>query len=160
MKRVLVGIAAVLAWMLVLWPVVNTFAQTPTTPTQVRDSQVAAPATSFTAIWVVTPTGKILVQPDATIQIDLLATPPTIRAVVPPVAVAPREAVNQYVVPVGGQTSFSLTASPVAGMLVKVYRNGLLQWQGADYSLTGQAVLFLPGQGTAVGDLIQVWYWR
>lgn len=157
MKRVLVVIAAVLAWMLVLWPIVNTYAQTPTTPTRVRDSQVAAPPSQFTALWVVTPQGKVLVQPDASIQIDLLANPPTIKAVLP---TARQEWVDQYVVPAGGQVLFSLTAAPVAGSLVKVYRNGVLQWQGVDYSLTGAAVLFLPGQGTGPGDLIQVFYWK
>jgi len=118
---------------------------------------VAAPPTQFTAIWVVTPNGKILVQPDASIQIDLLATPPTIKAVV---GLAPRETVDQYVVPTGGQTSFSLTGSPTAGAPVKVFRNGVLQWQSADYSVTGQTILFLPGTGSSPGDLVQVFYWK
>jgi len=159
-KYAVLWVAAVLAWMLVLLPLVNMWAQTPTTPTRAADSQVKAPPTQLTAIWVVTPNGKILVQPDATIQIDLLATPPTIRAVAPPAAVGPREWADQYVVPAGGQTAFTLTYTPVLQTFVKVYRNGLLQWQSVDYSLIGQTVGFLPGQGTAAGDLIQIWYWK
>jgi len=159
-KYAVLWVAAVLAWMLVLWPVVNMWAQTPTTPTRVKDNQVAAPATQFTAIWVVTPNGKVLVQPDATIQIDLLATPPTIKAVMAPAPVGPREWADQYVVPAGGQTAFTLTYTPVLQTMVKVYKNGLLQWQSVDYSLIGQTVGFLPGQGTAAGDLIQIWYWK
>jgi len=157
MRRAVLWIAMVGAWMLALWPVVNMWAQSPTNPTRVADSQVRAPPTQFTAIWVVTPNGKVLVQPDATIVIDLLANPPTIKAVLP---AARQEWVDQYVVPAAGQTSFSLTAAPVTGSLVRVYRNGVLQWQGVDYSLTGAAVLFLPGQGTGPGDLIQVFYWK
>ena len=133
--------------------------QTPTNPTRVSDSMVAPPPTSFTAIWVVTPTGKVLVQPDASIKIDLMATPPVIRAVLPLLPPPLQEQVDQWVASVG-QTSFALSAAPATGTPVKVYKNGLLQWRSADYSLSGQTVVFLPAQGTAAGDYIQALYWK
>ena len=84
--------------------------QTPTNPTRVSDSMVAPPPTSFTAIWVVTPTGKVLVQPDASIKIDLTATPPVIRAVLPALPPPLQEQVDQWVASVG-QTSFALSVN-------------------------------------------------
>ena len=133
--------------------------ETPTNPTRVSDSMVAPPPTSFTAIWVVTPTGKVLVQPDASIKIDLTATPPVIRAVLPPLPAAAQEQVDQWVAS-AGQASFTLSAAPATGTPVKVYKNGLLQWRSADYSQAGQTVTFLPAQGTAAGDYIQALYWK
>jgi hypothetical protein len=156
MKRNVTGFAVLAVGMAGLLAV----AQTPTNPTRISDAAVAPPPTSFTALWVVTPTGKVLVQPDASIKIDLTANPPTIRAVVPPVMTAGAvEKVDQSVA-TAGQTAFALTAPPVAGTPVKVYKNGLLQWQSADYSLVGQVVTFLPAQGISPGDYVQIIYWK
>ena len=129
-------------------------AQTPTTPTRITDAAVAPPPTSFTAIWVVTPTGKVLVQPDASIRINLTANPPTISAA----GLLAIEKLDQFVA-ASGQSAFPLTSAP-DGSPVKVYRNGLLQWKGADYSLAGQVVTFLPAQSVGPGDYIQVLYWK
>ena len=160
MTRKAKGIAALaVAWvvmMAVIW--LPAVAQTPMNPTRISDAAVAPPPTSFTGIWVVTPTGKVLVQPDASIKIDLTTIPPTIRAILPPGTTPAREYVDQFV-STPGQTAFVLTAAPAAGP-VKVYRNGLLQWQGADYSLTGQMVLFLPATGIGPGDYVQILYWK
>jgi hypothetical protein len=90
---------------------------------------------------------------------DLTVTPPVIRAVLPPLPAAAQEQVDQWVVS-AGQASFTLSAAPATGTPVKVYKNGLLQWRSADYSLAGQTVTFLPAQGTAAGDYIQVLYWK
>lgn len=160
MKNIMAGIAVLLSWLLTIYWSVTAFGQIPANPTRLNDAAVAPPPTAFTAIWVVTPTGKVLVQPDASIQIDLTATPPVIRAVYPPQPAAPVECVDRIAVPAGGQTSFALTYPPAPGSLARVYKNGLLQFPDADYSLTGQTVLFLPAQGTVPGDYIQILYWR
>jgi hypothetical protein len=128
--------------------------------TQVKDAQVAPPPTQFTAIQVVTPQGKVLVQPHASIQIDLLAVPPVIRAVIPPPVPGPVETADRFIVPEAGQTVFPLSASPVSGTLVKVFKNGILQWPDVDYEVSGQTVTILPLQGTAPSDKIQILYWR
>jgi len=128
--------------------------------TQVKDAQVAAAPTAFTAIQVTTPQGKVFVQPEPTIQIDLLATPPVIRAVCPAPPAAMEEAVDRFLVPEAGQTVFTLSAVPAVGKLVKVYRNGVFLWPDIDYSISGQTVAVLPLQGTAPVDRVQILYWR
>ena len=151
------GLAALMVALFLLAVVVALRAQTPDSPTRLPDAQVAAPPTTFTAIQVVTPTGKVLVQPDASIVINLTATPPTIRAVT---AAAVQERLERFVVSASGQNIFSVASAPATGTLLKVYRNGLLQWENVDYSVAGSTVTFLPAQGTAPGDYIQVVYRR
>ena len=128
--------------------------QTPTKPTQISDSAVAAPTTTTVSVWVVSPAGKILVQPDASIKINLATTPPTISAVLPSILV-PLEKVDQFTA-AAGQTAFSMSSAPVGA--VKVFKNGVLQMSAADYTLSGQLVTFLPAQGVALGDYVQITY--
>lgn len=119
-------------------------------PTRVPDAMVAAPATGFTAIRVLTSTGWALVRPDASIRIDLAAG--TISAVLPAQAVERREV---FEVTSTNQT-FTLGAAPAG--VVKVWRNGLVMAPGPDYNLAGQVVTFTVAQGLAVGDIVQVVY--
>jgi hypothetical protein len=120
-------------------------------PTRLPDSMVAAPPTTFTAIRVLTPTGWVLAQPDASIVIDLAAQPPVIRAVLP------QERCDMFDV-IAAQQSLSLSVAPGFGEEPVVYRNGLLMAPGRDYSIQGQVVLFLPGQPLAAGDIVQAFY--
>ena len=57
-----------------------------------------------------------------------------------------------------GQNSVTLTAPVAAGCTPAVYRNGVLMAPGWDYTISGQAVTFMPGQALIADDKIQVWY--
>jgi len=119
-------------------------------PTRLPDMMVAAPATTYTAIRVLTPQGWVLVQPDATIVLDLKATPPAIRAVLPALA-----AVRVCWDVTSASQEFTLAVNPAD---VLVFRNGLLMRPVADYVWTGQTVKFTVAQGLAVGDVVQIIY--
>lgn len=63
-------------------------------------------------------------------------------------------------VPTQERIDFPILSSPVAdfdvsGRVLQVYRNGLLQREGVDYSLTSKGIKFGPFP-TATGDLITV----
>jgi len=120
-------------------------------PTRLAETQIATPVVSFTALRVLTPTGWIYVQPDSTIQIDLAANPPVIRAILG------REIADKFVVTTAVQT-FTLSASLAPNATLTVYRNGLLMAEVTDYTLTGRDVLFLPQQPVSPGDIIQLRY--
>ena len=128
-------------------------AQTPPV-TRLSETQVATPATSFTLIRVLTPAGWIYVQPDPTIQIDTAASPPIIRAVLPPGAT---EAVQKFVVTIAAQT-FTLTGALAPNTLPAVYRNGVLMAEDIDYALAWPILTFFPEQAIALRDIIQVRY--
>ena len=119
--------------------------------TRITETQVVAPPTTFTALRVLTPAGWVYVQPDATIQIDLAANPPVIRAVLP------REIVDKFTPATAVQT-FTMSAALAPNTTLAVYRNGLLMAETIDYTRTGQDVLFLPQQPVAPGDIIQLRY--
>jgi len=110
-------------------------------------------ASSFTAIRVLTPTGWVYAQPDGSIQIDVAANPPVIRAV------TARETVDRFVV-VDPTQAFTMSAEVAAGAVVAVYRNGLLMAEGEDYTAAGRDVLFLPQQPVGAGDIVQLRYRR
>lgn len=65
-------------------------------------------------------------------------------------------------VPVGAldgvNTVFALTTAPAPAESLHLFRNGLLQRQGGDYTLTGNTITFAPGSAPAQGDLLQAWY--
>lgn len=56
--------------------------------------------------------------------------------------------------------TYTLSAAPVTTRNVKVFLNGLLMLQGADYTVSGQTVTFT-GQSTAgmSAPVVQVFYW-
>ena len=58
----------------------------------------------------------------------------------------------------GVNTIFGLAASPLPASSLRVYRNGLLQKAGVDYTLTVNTVVFLPVSVPGPGDILQVWY--
>jgi hypothetical protein len=117
---------------------------------------VGAPPAAFTAVRVLTPQGWVLVQPDATIQIDLTAFPPVMRAVIPaPLA----DYVDVFVVGPVPVQSYPLAVVPAVGTL-QVYRNGLLMAAGYDYTLDGVSLSFVDGQPIVAGDILQFRYRR
>jgi len=149
--RAIVTLVCLLSILIVGQAVSPAFLATAQAPTRLVDSQVLAPPASFTAIRILTPSGWIYAQPDATIQIDLTATPPVIRAVLG------RDVVDKFTPATAIQT-FTMSAMLAPNTALAVYRNGLLMAQDVDYARTGQDVLFLPQQPVAPGDIIQLRY--
>jgi hypothetical protein len=123
--------------------------------TQLAADQLRAPPTQFTVIRVLTPTGWINVQPDASIEIDVNAAPPVIRAVAP----ATQDLVEKFVVTTAA-TTFTLAAIPGKGCVPQVARNGVLMTEGIDYTVAGATVSFLPVQPVLAGDIVQIRYRR
>lgn len=121
--------------------------------TRLNDTQVAAPPTAFTAIHVITPNGKVLVQPDGGIVVDLEAKPPVIRA--------PREVSAKYVAKTPGEM-FALPEGASIDKTVKVFKNGLLQCEGPDYNIDTEVppnIYFTEAQGISVGDYVTIYAW-
>jgi hypothetical protein len=58
----------------------------------------------------------------------------------------------------GVNTQFALSAPPAPAASLKLFRNGLLLRQGAEYTLTDATILLAPGMAPANGDLMQAWY--
>ncbi|HLK48517.1 MAG TPA: hypothetical protein VKT49_10300 [Bryobacteraceae bacterium] len=58
----------------------------------------------------------------------------------------------------GSNTWFSLTGTPEPAASVSVYRNGLLQQPGADYSLTGRTIQFNAASAPQPGDTLLASY--
>ncbi len=57
----------------------------------------------------------------------------------------------------GNNTAFSTSQAPIAGSL-NLYRNGLLQSVGVDYSLNGTGITFLPGSIPHPTDVLTAYY--
>lgn len=60
--------------------------------------------------------------------------------------------------PDGQLTVFTLAASPSPTASLMLFRNGLLQTQGVDYTLSGSTITFLMGAVPQTGDLLRAWY--
>ncbi|MCC6861332.1 MAG: hypothetical protein IT158_22380 [Bryobacterales bacterium] len=58
----------------------------------------------------------------------------------------------------GLNTVFTLTHVPGPAASLKIYRNGLLQRPGSDYSLSGQTLTFTPGSAPQAGDILAAFY--
>ena len=58
----------------------------------------------------------------------------------------------------GVNADFTLAAEPVPLASLSLYRNGLLQRAGIDYSPGGSGVRFLPGAVPQPGDILLAWY--
>lgn len=58
----------------------------------------------------------------------------------------------------GSNNVFTLSGSPIPSVSLQVFRNGILQRTGVDYSLTGATVTFLSGAIPQSGDVVQTYY--
>lgn len=55
-------------------------------------------------------------------------------------------------------TTFSLSKPPMPGSSLQLYRNGLVQTSGVDYTLSGSTITFLSVAIPLTGDLLQAYY--
>ena len=58
----------------------------------------------------------------------------------------------------GSNTVFTLSGSPSPSLSLQVFRNGILQRIGVDYSLAGGTVTFVSGAIPQSGDIVQTYY--
>jgi len=58
----------------------------------------------------------------------------------------------------GSNTVFTLTGAPSPALSLQLFRNGILQKAGMDYTLSGASVTFLTGAVPQSGDVIQTYY--
>lgn len=58
----------------------------------------------------------------------------------------------------GSNYTFGLAAQPGPALSLQLFRNGIMQQQGFDYTLTGSVVSFASGATPQPGDTIQAWY--
>ncbi len=58
----------------------------------------------------------------------------------------------------GSNAAFSLAQTPAPAASLKLYRNGLLQSPGIDYSLSGSAVTFVAASVPHPGDVLSAYY--
>jgi hypothetical protein len=58
----------------------------------------------------------------------------------------------------GSNVSFTLSAVPIPTTSVALYRNGVLQKAGLDYTLSGNTIQFLPGSTPQTGDTLLASY--
>lgn len=60
----------------------------------------------------------------------------------------------------GSNLTFTLVGAPSPALSLQLFRNGILQRTGVDYTLTGSTVQFLPVSTPQVGDVLQAYYRR
>lgn len=58
----------------------------------------------------------------------------------------------------GANIAFKLANAPNPPASLQLYRNGLQQAQGGDYTLGGTGIMFLPGAIPQAGDTLVAWY--
>jgi hypothetical protein len=58
----------------------------------------------------------------------------------------------------GTNAAFTLSMTPTPATSLLLFRNGLLQKMGVDYTLNGSSVSFLAGSVPQPGDLLQASY--
>jgi hypothetical protein len=58
----------------------------------------------------------------------------------------------------GSNGTFTLTAAPSPASSLSLYRNGLLQSAGSDYTLNGSTITFVTGAIPQTGDLLRAFY--
>ena len=68
--------------------------------------------------------------------------------------------VNQATVVVGsnGQTAFTLPSSPFSNISVQMFLNGQKMTYGAEYTVSGTAVTYIPGPTTLTTDIVEFYY--
>jgi hypothetical protein len=109
------------------------------------------------AFYIRTLGGRVIVEPDASILIDLAATPPRVRAVGGAAPIAFMD--NQ--VPAGAVDGvnriFNLISVPAAGSL-HLHRNGLLLKRDVDYTLSGSQIQFMVATTPTTGSILLASY--
>jgi hypothetical protein len=58
----------------------------------------------------------------------------------------------------GSNTAFTLAGAPNPAISLQLFRNGIMQRAGVDYSLVSNNVAFLAGAVPQTGDVIQAYY--
>lgn len=58
----------------------------------------------------------------------------------------------------GSNAAFNLTSAPSPPLSLILVRNGLIQKQGSDYTLSGASVSFVSGATPQPGDTLMAWY--
>lgn len=58
----------------------------------------------------------------------------------------------------GANSTFTLSASPTPSISLQMYRNGILQKQGPDYSVSGNVISVAGPSIPGAGDVLQTWY--
>ena len=58
----------------------------------------------------------------------------------------------------GANATFSLAGRPNPAASLQLFRNGILQQAGVDYSLSGNAITMLANSIPTTGDTLQSWY--
>lgn len=135
--------------------------------TQVGDSQLKAPPTTFTAVKVNTTSGWVWAQPDGlTFQIDT-SNPALVlmKCIVPAGGGGPAVTFVDGETPVGlvngTNRVFTLANAPVPAASLVLYRNGIKQRVGSDFDLAGATITFRAGLAVPLtGDPLEASYRR
>lgn len=124
-------------------------------PTAVSPSQLPT-STTVLGFWVNVPgVGFTLVQLDQTaLKVDFTTTPPTLRVIS---TVAVPQVNRDILTPVINTSTVSITKASYILSTLHVYKNGLIQYQGGDYTVTGTVVTLKIPTGTD-HDVIQLEY--
>ncbi len=127
------------------------------TPTKLPTGQlVPVVATVTPAVQVWTPSGGFtLAVLDTTLVLDASTTPPTLRAP----GAAQQTWVYNEAWPIGSTppTSITLRNALVVGT-EELYRNGLRQTPGLDFTMAGNVLTFVPANALVAGDNVLVDY--
>lgn len=129
----------------------------------IKETQVEAPPpTAEYTVFVNSAQGRKFAILDPSIVVTSGATPsdpPTISAVGSGSPIVPQEKLYHLVVTADNEV-VTLPAVPVPPILVKVFRNGMLQLESVDYVIVGTVITFLPllFPVPTIGDNIAVFY--
>jgi hypothetical protein len=110
---------------------------------------------ALTGVWVSHPTrGFTLARIDTSLVLEEVSGELVLRAVVPPVVLMTIVWRRESVLLTVPTTAFTLATMPSSSDGLFVFRNGLLQSDGVDYTQAGQVVTFKPGAAPQKDDLI------
>jgi hypothetical protein len=124
-------------------------AQTDLTTAQLRP---ASPSSTPTIQFYLPGAGFVLVTLGTSLALNTSVSPPMLSAVAPPL---PNfvDAETPGGTPNGTLVTFTLANSP-AGSSLHLYRNGLRQRSGLDYTISGSSITFLAVAVPQLGDLL------
>jgi hypothetical protein len=129
--------------------------------TRVRPESLTGEKSTAGRVWVVLPSGVIAEADLVGIDLDLSGPRPALRATVPPPAPAPPATVekNQTTKLAMDTPAITLQHTPLPDTFY-LYRNGLLQAFGEDYTLSidRRVITLLPCCVLKAGDIIQTRY--
>ena len=115
------------------------------------------PTSTTQGVWMNIPgIGAVLVQLDpASIKLDLTTNPPTLKAITTTATIPP---VNRdVIIPPPNTQNVTISKATYVLATLHVYKNGLLQYQGGDYTVSGTTVSFIIPTSTPT-DVIQLEY--